>query len=178
LLIARKAHDEVARMTVAEKQLACAVINLAIEDTLAPPPLARHLNYADRARIRSEALSFLTDKRGAWAEARHFWCMASDIDPDALRERTMLLCLADDETLRRRRRQLAEPEIAADAKVDAHIRGQFCPYPLNLRGGITVARPAEDFAMLPEVEFERLARGRRPPARHRPGADQKTRGEA
>jgi hypothetical protein len=99
-------------MTVAEKQLAYAVINLAIEDALAPPPLEGHPNYADRARIRREALCFLTDKRGAWAEARPFWCMATDVDPDELRER-MLLCLAGDETLRRRWPQLADAKIEA-----------------------------------------------------------------
>jgi hypothetical protein len=100
-------------MNSGEQQLACAVISRAIEDALAPRPLARQPDYATRARVRSEALSFLTDRRGAWAEARHFWCTAADVDPVAFRERMVLLCIADDEARRQMRQRLASAEIAA-----------------------------------------------------------------
>jgi hypothetical protein len=39
--------------------------------------------------------------------------MLADLDPDAHRERMILLCLADDDARRRMRRQLADAEIAA-----------------------------------------------------------------
>ena len=91
------------------------------------PPLAGQPDHAGRTRLRPEAFSFLVDKRGVWAGARHFWCMQADIGPDALRERMMLLCLADDEA-RRVLRQL-DPE-SMSKRGDG---GEGCgPYPMAI----------------------------------------------
>ena len=43
----------------------------------------------DRAQARVEAITFLTDSGGDWADAREIWATAAGIDPDALRERAV-----------------------------------------------------------------------------------------
>ena len=75
-------------------QLAAAVVLNALMDlvnvgTDNESPDAREL-------VKTEAMSFLTDRSSTWSESREMWCLAANVDPDLLRERVVAFLEGDD----------------------------------------------------------------------------------
>lgn len=81
--------------------LASAVLRQAVQDLLIKS--AAHGSGATDANPTAggkvEALKFLTDASGAFADARAFWCHIAGKDPDRLRQTTLALLEGDDQLL-------------------------------------------------------------------------------
>lgn len=81
--------------------LASAVLRQAVQDLLIKS--AAHGSGATDANPTAggkvEALKFLTDASGAFADARAFWCHIAGKDPDRLRQTTLALLEGDDRLL-------------------------------------------------------------------------------
>ncbi len=71
------------------RQLFCAVIALAIEDAFCTATVAKSNGASCAGNDQREALRFLLDERGEWAEARERICTMAGIDATALRERML-----------------------------------------------------------------------------------------
>lgn len=95
-----------ARPTIAEVDLAAAVIQRALDDAIVPNHrLARArilttsagprevFTVGIKARQREEAVRFLLDPAPGWAGAREVWCDAANIDAGVL-QRHALRCIA------------------------------------------------------------------------------------
>lgn len=71
--------------------LARAVINQALNDLRVADwrPTSTGKAFKARGQDAMEALHFLTDVAGAWAEARVLWCDLADIHPGYLRRQAL-----------------------------------------------------------------------------------------
>lgn len=68
-----------------ERALWCAVLHTAIQD--ATSAVGRFGRFPSEQRERSKAVSFLTDRAGAWAESRDIILGVCDIDPGWFEEK-------------------------------------------------------------------------------------------
>ena len=84
------ANERAADLREPQALMWCAVIRQAWRDVFEVPTAAD--GYAERVEARAEALSFLTDETGEWAEHRAFVCglTGSAECPNRLRERALL----------------------------------------------------------------------------------------
>lgn len=62
-----------------------------IRSTGGPLDWFQKRDLRERARDREEAIRFLTDATGPWADARTLWCDTIGLDPDVLRERVVAM---------------------------------------------------------------------------------------
>ncbi|GIT86170.1 hypothetical protein [Roseobacter sp. OBYS 0001] len=77
--------------------LACAVIrNTFLDLSLTVSKASDSMGL--KATERRDAILFLTARSGSWAQAREFWCIAADINPDNVRKRAIAF-LTDDDTM-------------------------------------------------------------------------------
>jgi hypothetical protein len=75
---------------VNERQLCAAVVARTWQDAFLPPTRGSHPGDARPTETcQREARLWLTERRGAWAEARSVWCHSSGLCPDAVRDRAL-----------------------------------------------------------------------------------------